>query len=107
MSTTQEAIDAALQDINLLRWLVEADENQIDEILKTKPDPPLLLSKEDLKEFIDNLLHGKREFTAKELVLYYNSLELKIRKTPQPPPPEPAGEGFRNRGTTPPPGWRL
>jgi hypothetical protein len=74
-----KAIQAALHDINLLRLLVNAiDENAANAIL-TAYRRNLLLRGPDVKAFWTSLREGKMVFTAQKLVQYYENLEPKPR----------------------------
>jgi len=74
-----KAIQAALHDINLLRLLVNAtDENAANAILSAYRRN-LLLRGPDVKAFWISLRDGKMEFSARKLVQYYDILEPKPR----------------------------
>lgn len=84
-----KAIQKALTDIHLLRFLVKAKTPDAAYAILTAYDPDLTLTGPELEVFWTSLTKGEMTMTAKTLVDYYDSLEPKpkILKR-QPPPPQ-------------------
>jgi hypothetical protein len=72
----KQAILAALNDINLLRALVNAqnDDAKVNTVL-TNYDPKYHLESNHLEEFVHSLREGKIECTVSGLVDYYDALQ--------------------------------
>lgn len=74
-NAVSKAIQAALNDIKLLRALVNAaDVGAADSILR-KYNPPIKLNGADLDEFWNSLNYGMMTMDARTLVDYYDSLQ--------------------------------
>ena len=69
------AINAALEDINLLRPLVYAQTADAANAILTAYSPNLTLSGGEVPEFFALLQRGHVTITARELVGYYDSLQ--------------------------------
>ncbi len=71
----ERAIQAALNDINLLRVLVRAtSDSEANEVL-SEYNPKLKLRGNDVKAFFDTLKDGRSCITAAELVDLYDGLQ--------------------------------
>jgi hypothetical protein len=70
-----KAIQAALNDISLLRALVLAPNAETAKLILADYDEDLRLSGPDLEVFWTSLTKGVMTITAKGLVHYYNHLE--------------------------------
>jgi hypothetical protein len=82
------AIQKALSDIHLLRFLVRAKTPEAAYAILTAYDPDLTLTEPHIQIFWTSLTRGEITMTAKTLVEYYDNLEPKPRIMKRTSPPQ-------------------
>jgi len=84
MAAYDVARHAVLQDINLLRWVLEQkDAKGVVTILGTIPHPPIILTEDEAEKFLKDIREKTATITAQQLVQFYYSLNQQLYTKPE------------------------